>query len=80
MENERRTRTRSYDWMRARYESTLSDLGTLLPERADATEVAAAPRNERKETFNAWRTGSAEERRGRTKGRGGREADLVARV
>ena len=50
-----------------------------LPERADATEVAAAPGKERKETFNAWGERSAEERRGRAKGGGG-EAHLHTRV
>lgn len=70
LENERRTRTRSYDWMRARYESTryVSDLGTLLPERADATEVAAAPRKERKETFNACGGGQPKNEGGGRKG------------
>ena len=39
-----------------------------LPERADATEVAAAPGNERKETFNACGSGQPKNEGGGTKG------------
>ena len=42
-------------------------LGTL-PERADATEVAAAPRKERKGDVQRLGGGSAEERRGGRRG------------
>ena len=51
-----------------------------LPERADATEVAAAPRKERKETFNACGGGQPKNEGGGRKGGGRGEAYLLAIV